>query len=292
VLFRSVRRRGAYTREHARLHAYLGARIAAAVEKTLRLEELARANQAYSELLAFVTHELKSPVASIVTSAELLRDGYLGAVTPQQLETLQRILNKGRYMLELVRDYLELARVESSDVQFAPVPGVDFRSDVLAVALEMVEPLRQARGQRCEVEAPEHTPGLAVDPGLLRVAMVNLLSNAVKYGIDQGEIRIQVHHSDSELAVMVRNQGPGFAPSERARLFRKFSRLGLGDKSRVSGTGVGLYTVWRIVDLHGGRVHAESEPGHWAKFGFSIPQPLPEPGQPGPSSRYPMAVSR
>jgi len=76
------------------------------------------------------------------------------------------------------------------------------------------------------------------------------------------------------LAVTVWNEGPGFPESERGKLFRKFSRLQVPELLRRKGSGVGLYTSWRIVNLHGGRISARSEPGAWAEFSFTIPQPL------------------
>jgi signal transduction histidine kinase len=72
--------------------------------------------------------------------------------------------------------------------------------------------------------------------------------------------------------VAVRNEGRGFTPADRDRLFRKFSRLDDPELQKQKGTGVGLYTVWRVVNLHGGRVDAASEPGQWAEFSFRIPQ--------------------
>jgi signal transduction histidine kinase len=113
------------------------------------------------------------------------------------------------------------------------------------------------------------------DPGLLNIVMANLLGNAVKYGNEEGQIRLRVTQPEGKLAVSVWNAGPGFPRSERSKLFKKFSRLQTRELMARKGTGVGLYTCWRIIQAHGGRIWADSEPGAWAEFCFEIPQPLP-----------------
>ena len=114
------------------------------------------------------------------------------------------------------------------------------------------------------------------DPELLRIVLVNLLGNAVKYGEAGGALRVTLERGPDQLLVRVWNAGPGFREEERPRLFRKFSRLQAPELQGRKGTGVGLYTAWRIVHLHGGRLDAQSQPGQWAEFSVELPQPLPE----------------
>ena len=107
--------------------------------------------------------------------------------------------------------------------------------------------------------------------------MVNLLGNAVKYGQEGGLIRLRYDHLPYSFVVSVWNEGPGFAAEERSRLFRKFSRLQAPELKARKGTGVGLYTAWRIAHIHGGRMDATSKHGSWAEFRLEVPQPLPGP---------------
>ncbi len=275
VLFRSSRRPRAYDIHQAHLLAAIAERLSQAVEKTWRIEQLAAATAAYTEMLGFVSHELKSPVASMMTTTQTLVDGYLGALSPEQHDALQRVLVRGRYVLDLVRDYLDLARLEGGQMRFAPRDNVSFTDEVLAPAIEVVRPGLDDKHMELTVDVPSKTPGLRADPDLLRIVLVNLLSNAVKYGNEGGTVRVRAVHAPNELVVYVRNSGPGFPPEQRNRLFRKFSRLSSAASKQARGTGVGLYTVWRIIRAHGGRVSAESAPGQWAEFRFAIPQPLP-----------------
>ncbi len=271
ALFRSSRAPRAYTRHHAWVHAMLAERLSQVVEKTYRLEQLAAANLAYSEMLGFVSHELKSPVASMVSTAHLFADGYLGPIDAQQKEAIGRIIAKGNYLLDLVRDYLELARIEGGELRFAPRSDVAFEEDVLRVALDVVRP--DAVRRRMKVEREIDLPGpVQLDDSLMRIVMVNLLGNAVKYGRDGGLIRIAAKRRDDALEVRVFNEGPGFPAEEKPRLFRRFSRLRTPELRSIKGSGVGLYTVWRILQLHGATITAHSKVGECAEFVVTLPQ--------------------
>ncbi len=280
LFFRSSRRPGVYAEHEVRLHLAMAERLAQAVEKAWRIGQLEAANRAYMEMLAFVAHELKSPVASMVMQARAVADGYLGPVEPRQKEELERMIAKGGHLLGVVREYLDLSRLETGGPALRARAEVDWAETVLAPSLEIVRP--QAEAKRMRVELPEGaSPLVECDPDLLRIVMVNLLANAVKYGFLGGGIRVTAGVADGALRVAVRNDGPGFPPEQRDRLFRRFSRLQTPELLKEKGTGVGLYTCWRIVGLHGGRIAAESQAGSWAEFSFTIPQPLPA-GAPAP----------
>ena len=185
-----------------------------------------------------------------------------------------RLIGNGSYLLALIREYLDLARMEGGSLAFRPRPSA-FPEEVVEPALELILPQLEARGMTLERSAPEG-PEVQCDPDLLKIVLVNLLGNAVKYGWEGGILRLGVERRADRLRVTVWNQGPGFSAQERPRLFRKFSRLQAPELRARKGTGVGLYTAWRLVRLHGGSMDARSEPGQWAEFSLEIPQPLPE----------------
>jgi hypothetical protein len=273
VLFRSSRRLEAYTAREVGLHLAVADRLAQAVEKAWRIDQLQAANRAYTELLGFVSHELKSPVASMMTDAQLLSEGYLGPLAPPQRDKIDGMMRKGHYLLGLVRDYLELARLEGGDVapRFAALD--DLFDAVIEPALDIVRPQIDDAAMTVTREPTEPPVPATCDPDLLRIVAVNLLSNAAKYGREGGEIRVRTSADADSVAFTVWNQGPGFTDADRPKLFRRFSRLDAPELRRRKGTGVGLYTSWRIARLHGGRIAADSEPGEWAAFTVTIPQP-------------------
>ncbi len=275
LLFRSARVPWAYDPRQVALHAAVAERLGQAVEKAYLIEQLWAANRAYSEMLGFVSHELKAPVAAIMQNAQLLLEGYLGELTSEQRARIERMVAKGDYLLGLVNEYLDLARLESGGLGARPQSDVDFVADVLEPAVEIVTPQIEARGVRLSRHLPEGRTLVQVDPQLMRIVLVNLLSNAVKYGNEGGVVRVTLTRDGDALRVAVWNEGPGFPPRERDHLFRKFSRLQVPELAQRKGTGVGLYTCWRVIQMHHGRIEADSEEGRWAEFRWTIPQPLP-----------------
>ena len=282
-MFRNAREPQAYTRRHVELQMAIAERLSQAVEKAWRIEQLEEANRAYLEMLGFVSHELKSPVASMVTDARLLADGYLGQLSSTQKLKLERLIHKGEYLLELVREYLDLARVEGEDLHAEFKPNVPLESAVVAPSIELVRPQFEARGMRVEVDGSQ-TPRLLADcdPTLLQIVLVNLLTNAARYGREGGRVVVRLSADRGKVTIKVWNEGEGFTAADKAKLFRRFSRLHKDDARR--GSGLGLYTSWRIIQLHYGSIRANASPGQWAEFTVELPQPLPPHEEPAPAS--------
>jgi signal transduction histidine kinase len=276
-IFRSSRQPHMYGPQHIELQMAITERLSQAVEKAWRIEQLEEANHAYTQMLGFVSHELKSPVASMVTDAQVLAQGYLGDLTPEQRAKVESMARKGMYLLDLVREYLDLARVEGGELTLATRSRVDVMTDVLGEAVELVRAQADNHGMHLMVCMPSPPlPPVCCDPTLLRIVTVNLLDNAVKYGNEGGDIRVKAdvlfdRKLGERLRISVWNTGPGFDTTQRDKLFRRFSRLDDPALKSRRGTGVGLYNSWRIVHLHGGRISADSKRGEWAEFSFEIP---------------------
>lgn len=273
-MFRSSRQPGVYTRRHVELQVSIAERLSQAVEKAWRIEQLQQANRAYFELLGFVAHELKSPVASLVMDARLLSQGYLGELESQQQAKIERMAQKGEYLVNLIREYLDLSQLESGDLVLHLQHNVPFEDNVISPTLELLRTQIEAASMRLTTDFPLTPTLVECDPGLLRIAVANFISNAVKYGNPGGALRVTVTSAPDQVRASVWNEGPGFPPEQRHQLFRKFSRLATPELKGRKGTGLGLYNTWRIIRLHGGRVTAESKPGAWAEFTFTIPQPI------------------
>jgi signal transduction histidine kinase len=275
LLFRSSRRPNVFDDHQIRLHLATVDRISQIVEKTYRIEQLTRAKQAYQEMLSFVSHELKSPVTSIISIAGLLADGFVGDLTPEQHREIEKILWKGDYLIGLIREYLDLAQVENGDIKPCFQREVNFADQILGPAVDSLRAQIAAKGMHLRYRRQESLPSVQCDPELMKIVMVNLLSNAVKYGYSQGEIQVAWNITGDIFRVSVTNEGPGFPQSASAELFHKFSRLNIPELQREKGTGIGLYNAWRIINQHGGQIGAESVPGRWARFSFEIPQTAP-----------------
>lgn len=269
VMFRSSRQAGAYSRKHAVFFLAIAERLGQAVEKTRRIEQLEEANRAYGEMLGFVSHELKSPLAGIVTNADLLLQSYVGTLDDKQQQLVARMRRSAEHLLSVTREYLDLARVEGEDLKL-DAQRIDFVADVLEPAVDVVMPTIEAAEMALRSGWDDGPLELEADANLLRIVVINLLSNAAKYGRSGGTIAVRVEADGDRLTCAVRNEGPGFPESQRSRLFRRFSRLDTPALRGRKGTGVGLYTCRRIIKLHGGRIWAESEEGKWAEFSFEL----------------------
>jgi signal transduction histidine kinase len=240
-----------------------------AMEKALA--EAEDKNRAYLETLGFVTHELKSPLASIVFAIGALREHILGALNEPQEALLKAAANSAEYLRSTIANYLNLSRIEEGELKLT-LTTVSFRSDILAPLLGRVSELTAERKMRIVCDVPEDLVGTC-DRDQIACVFQNLLSNAIKYGREEGEIRIGTEQ-DSRTGLRrfnVWNEGPGFDRDAGEKVFRKFFRLGAAAASTKPGTGLGLFVARKIVERHGGRLWAESEPGQWANFVFTLP---------------------
>jgi len=232
-------------------------------------ESLTSLNRAYMETVEFVSHELKSPVAAILNYTYLLRRGLLGAVSEKQAEALGHVEASAKRLTEMIRHYLNLARIENQEL--VPIPTrVVLRDEIIVPAVEAMEADIAAAGVHVENLVPGNIC-LRCDVNMVREVFDNLLSNAVKYSRRGGRIRVESRPVGKMAECVVWNEGPGIPPEKMDKLFQKFVRLDDQPEKRSRGTGLGLFISKKIVEAHGGEMSAESRPGEWAAFRFTLP---------------------
>ncbi len=274
LLFRSSTKPYAYDNTQVLMWQAVAERISQAVAKAYRIEQLTEANRVYTEMLGFVSHELKSPISSLVMDANLMLGGYLGELSDKQRTKIQRMVYKSNYLLNLVREYIDFARLEGGEIKPSLHNTVHFNEDILQQAVDMLEPQRLEKEISINCSCDK---GLTIecDPNLMMIVMINLIGNAYKYGDENGETDVTVQDLGGRIEVTVHNTGPGFPADQRSKLFRRFSRLDTPELRKRKGAGIGLYSCWRIITLHHGHIQANSALGEWAEFTFAIPQPVP-----------------
>jgi signal transduction histidine kinase len=277
VLFRSSRDEAAYDARQVRLHGAMAGALSQAVEKVWQLDRLTAANRSYTELLGFVSHEIKSPVASLATAADVLLNGYLGELTDRQKEKVARMAGQARYVLDLVRDYLDFARLEGEGTLTPDIQPLDLAADVVRPALDLAGETLSGKGMALETSFPDADCRVNGEAGLLRIVVFNLLHNAAKYGRESGTVTIGVTEDGGRALCRVRNTGAGFRAEDADGLFRRFSRLPTPEFKTVRGTGLGLYSARRIARAHGGDLTAESDYGSWAEFTLELPAAQADP---------------
>jgi DNA-binding response OmpR family regulator len=226
-------------------------------------EELERKN---SELEAFsysVSHDLRSPLRSIDGFSQLLLDDHADKLDARGQDYLRRVRESAQRMGELIDDLLLLSRVGRAELKRD-------RVDLSIIARTVAEELKRKDPSREIVLHIENQLFVEADGGLMRVVLDNLLGNAWKFTTKVSEARIEVgaNCQDGGTVFFVRDNGAGFDMSYAEVLFRPFKRL--HSESEFPGTGIGLATVHRIIDRHGGRIWADSTVGQGATFHFTI----------------------
>ena len=270
LLFISSKKPRAYDDKSLKLYLMISERLSQAVEKAYRIEQLTKAMDSYMEMLGFVSHEMKSPLDSIITLGKTLAGGYFGPIDERNRQYVERMVKKAEYLVDISSDYLTLSRFETGSIDIN-AREIDFLSEVIQESLEIVYPQIKGKNNYLTLNHPDTIPPVSCDPTLMKIVTGNLLSNAVKYSDEGGEIRVNINADADTVTVSVYNSGPGFPPDQKQMLFRKFSRLQTGELLKRKGTGVGLYTTWKIIKLHGGSIYADSSEGEWAEFTFEIP---------------------
>jgi light-regulated signal transduction histidine kinase (bacteriophytochrome) len=229
-------------------------------------ESLARANRELESFTASVSHDLRSPLSSIAGQAGLMELSLAGHATDDQKRRMQRIQASVRQMSELIEALLTLSRISRHALTVEPV-------DLTALAEEVVEDLRQQDpGRKVEISIARDMT-VQGDRRLLSTVLANLIGNAWKFTAKApaASIDVGLDRSAEGLTLHVRDNGVGFDMAYEQKLFKPFQRL--HGQAEFPGSGVGLATVQRIIERHGGRAWARSKPDEGATFYFSLPAP-------------------
>ena len=229
------------------------------------VSELQRLGRARREFVANISHELRTPLASIRLLVDTLQAGALSnpAVAPDMLAKINAEVD---VLSQLARELLDLALIESGQMPLKLAP-TDLH-DLAQVQVERFSPRAQQKGLTLVMDIAPGTLALA-DSEMMGRALSNLLHNAFKFTPSGGQVSLTARREDENVIVSVADTGPGIPPNELNRVFERFYKV---DRARgQSGTGLGLAIARHIVEGHGGRIWAESAPGHGATFRFSLP---------------------
>ena len=226
-------------------------------------------SQMKSDFVSNVSHELRTPLASIRVFAELLRLGR--APSPEKVrEYGEYIEAEGRRLTRLIDNILDFARIEAGRKSYTFVNS-DLH-EVVAATLRTFEVHLRPSGFNVRFEPPaEPLPSIVLDPDAIGQALHNLLDNAVKYSGGMKEVAVHLGREDKDLVLVVQDHGIGIPREEQGRIFERFHRVSTGLVHEVKGSGLGLSIVRHIVQVHGGRITVESEPGRGSAFVIRLP---------------------
>jgi signal transduction histidine kinase len=223
------------------------------------LESLERLRR---DLVANVSHELKTPISALRAHLENLLDG----VEHPDRETLQVMLTQSERLGRLVDELLELSRLESGDVPLEPL---------VALVLSEISVARSDRRVRLDDAVPQDLPPVFADRERVHQVLFNLLDNAVRFTPTGGRVTVTASAHNGSIDVAVVDTGPGIAAEHLPRVFERFYRVDASRSRDDGGTGIGLAIARSVVEAHGGRIWAESEPGKGSTFTFELPVARP-----------------
>lgn len=239
-----------------------------------RTEQLREANTRMQEaiaakdrLLANVSHEMRTPLNSIIGFTGVVAQGLAGDVTDEAKRQLTMANRSGKQLLALVNDLLDLSRLEHGSVQIEAAP-VDIEA-LLHSTCEIIQPFAKDKGLLADCDVAS-LPMVRTDADRVRQVLLNLLSNAVKY-TDEGSVMVSGHVADDAVLLCVTDTGRGIAAGDTEHVFEAFHQLAPTREAKHTGAGLGLAISREIAHLLGGELSVESRLGHGSVFTLSLP---------------------
>jgi signal transduction histidine kinase len=263
-------RREPFSAAQLRLARELAHVASLALENARLVEELQHANRLKSEFVATMSHELRTPLNVVLGYNELLLDGAVGPLSPQQTDILQRGHRSAQQLLELITATLDLSRLEAGRVE------IDLsRVRLATLATEIDTEVQFMRGDKSSVAVHWNVAGnlpiLLTDRAKLKLIMKNLLGNALKF-TDSGHVTVTARATQGGVEIGVADTGSGIPSEALSTIFEPFRQVDGSSTRRHGGVGLGLYIVRRLVGMLGGTVRVESKEGRGSTFRVWLPQ--------------------
>jgi signal transduction histidine kinase len=230
------------------------------------VEELRRLSALRADFVSLVSHELRSPMASVIGSARTLEQRWRELSPDQRESFLALIAHETSRLAELIGDVLDTSRIESGTFSYS-------FEDVDLARLVRDSAAAAEHGQdevTVEAVVREPLPAVRGDRDRLRQVLVNLIDNAVKYSPPGDRVSVKAEQSDSRVVIEVRDRGPGISPEHQRLIFEKFGRANVAEHAKP-GTGLGLFIARSIAEAHGGALEVRSAPGRGTTFRLSLP---------------------
>ena len=247
------------------------ARVLIRVRGALERRRLLRENHDLrASFTSMLVHDLRAPLTLIAAYTDLLEQTASAALNDKQRGYLRAIRTAYQRMIALTTEILDVSKLEAGRL------SLELRhTDLGALTTEIatrLEPVAQQKRIRLVVGATTGGPPIVADPGRIEQVLMNLLTNALKFTPDGGEIAIEMVELGDAVEIAVRDSGPGISEEELPLLFEKFRQTSSARLVKGPSTGLGLVICRHLVEAHGGRIWAESEPGRGSRFAFRLPR--------------------
>jgi signal transduction histidine kinase len=222
-----------------------------------------------TQFLSNISHDLRTPLAAIITHAEILREGMLGELNRRQTESLNGIVSGGQQLLDMVDEILTYVRAAND--QIAIVRSEFDIAEVIDQVRKLNEPLAAKKQITLERRNGNDLDPVDGDRDKIKHVLANLIGNAIKFTPEGGRVWVCAERKAREIVVEVGDTGSGIAPEHHELVFREFAQVDSTPSRPHHGTGLGLAIARRLIELHDGRIWVESELGGGSRFYFTIP---------------------
>jgi len=255
--------------------AVLANQVAISLENARLYEELSESNaqlmqasRLKSQFLASMSHELRTPLNSIIGFSKVLLNRFDGELTERQETYIRSVHNSGAHLLQLINGILDFSRIEAGKLEMIS-EELDLH-ELIDECIESSMPLARGKQMKLEKNVPLELPSLSGDRTKVKQILLNLLSNAIKFTA-QGRVLVSVVAEPDAIRVSVADTGIGIRDDDLAHLFEPFQQLDNPIARSAGGTGLGLAISKKFVELHGGRIWAESRENQGSTFHFTLP---------------------
>jgi signal transduction histidine kinase/class 3 adenylate cyclase len=239
-------------------------------------QRLKQIDEMKDDFLAKTSHELRTPLNGIIGIAESLYDGVAGEVSKQMAKNLALIISSGKRLTNLVNDILDFSKMQNNELSLHR-KDVDLKSH-FDVVMELIKPLTRGKDLKLINDIPTDFPHADADEDRLQQIIYNLVGNAIKF-TDIGTIKVSAKKEDGMLAISVSDTGIGIHENKLEDIFTSFEQVEDTDTRSYNGTGLGLTVSRNLVELHGGTISVESEPGKGSTFTFTLPLSTQKPSE-------------
>lgn len=230
--------------------------------KQKELENLKR------DFINMVSHDLRSPITSLHLFLDSMAEGVYGSL-PEKLNSNSQTMGRSlQRLLSLINNLLDVEKIEAGRMSLAVAP--QRLAEIIEDQILTLMPLIKAQGLDVDLDLDSDLVAVC-DQARLHQVLGNLLSNAIKFSPAGSTLTISLKQEDNQVAVRIKDQGPGIAADELPKLFERFQQTASAKTSKTKGTGLGLTLCKKIIELHGGQIGVESEPGHGSCFWFKLP---------------------
>ncbi|WP_340820216.1 PAS domain-containing sensor histidine kinase [Methanolobus sp. WCC4] len=227
------------------------------------------ANRTKTEFLANMSHELRTPLNSIIGFSDMLLEGLTGEMNDKQSRYIRNISQSGKHLLSIINEILDISRIESGNMK---LHKEDIHIDeVYEDIYSTFKNIADAKGLLLELSTDQKDRCVCADKAKLKQILFNLVSNAIKFTDSGGSVKVTADIKDGFVHISVTDTGIGIDMDDLGKIFTPFVQLDSSEARKYQGTGLGLALSKELIELHGGAIWVESEPGKGSIFTFTLP---------------------